>query len=136
MDVAELNSHHPGEAARVFAGCCGSTVWVDRMVAARPYRDTTAVLTTAEEVWWDLGAEDWQEAFAAHNPTPAAPSPSEYEETFGHRYVVFVTDQSAEDLEVMYRRRLGNDLLTELSETATELARITNLALRRLLDSS
>ncbi len=136
MDVTELNSRGRDEAARAFAECCGSTVWVDRMVAARPYRDTTAVLTTAEEVWWDLGAEDWQQAFADHVPTPAAPSHPEYEEAFGHPYVVFVTDQSAEDLDVMYRRRLDNDLLSEISETAAEQARITNRALRRLLEVS
>ncbi len=136
MDVTELNSHDRDEAARAFAECCGSTVWVDRMVAARPYRDTTAVLTTAEEVWWDLGAEDWQQAFADHVPTPAAPSHPEYEEAFGHPYVVFVADQSAEDLDVMYRRRLHNDLLSELRETAAEQARITNRALRHLLKVS
>jgi len=134
MDVTELNSRSRDEAARAFAECCGSTVWVDRMVAARPYRDTTAVLTTAEEVWWDLGAEDWQQAFASHVPTPAAPSHPEYEEAFGHPYVVFVADQSAEDLDVMYRRRLDNDLLSEISETAAEQARITNRALRHLLE--
>ncbi len=136
MDVAELNSHRPDKAAEAFSRCCGATVWVDRMVAARPYRDATAVLTTAEEVWWDLGAEDWQQAFADHVPTPAAPSHPEYEETFGHPYLVFVTDQSAEDLEVSYRRRLGNDLLSELRETAAEQARITNRALRQLLEVS
>ena len=134
MDVTELNSRSRDEAARAFAECCGSTVWVDRMVAARPYRDTTAVLTTAEEVWWDLGAEDWQQAFASHVPTPAAPSHPEYEKAFGHPYVVFVADQSAEDLDVMYRRRLDNDLLSEISETAAEQARITNRALRHLLE--
>ena len=136
MDVAELNSRDPGEAAQAFAGCCGSTVWVDRMVAARPYRDATAILTTAEEVWWDLGADDWQEAFAAHVPTPTAPSHPEYEEAFGHPYLVFVADQSAEELDAMYRRRLSNDLLSELSETAAEQARITNVALRKLLEVS
>ncbi|MEE8498613.1 MAG: 2-oxo-4-hydroxy-4-carboxy-5-ureidoimidazoline decarboxylase [Acidimicrobiia bacterium] len=136
MDVAGLNSLGSGEAALAFSQCCASTVWVDRMVAARPYRDTTAVLTTAEEVWWDLGAEAWQQAFAGHVATPAAPSHSEYEETFGHPYLVFVTDQSAEDLEVSYRRRLGNDLLSELRETAAEQARITNRALRQLLEVS
>lgn len=136
MDVAELNSHGSEGAARAFARCCGSTVWVDRMVAARPYRDTTEVLTTAEEVWWDLSAEDWQQAFAANIVTPAAPSHPEYEETFGHPYVVFVVDQSAEDLDVTYRRRLGNDLVSELSETAAEQARITNRALRLLLEVS
>ena len=136
MDVAELNSHGPNKAAEAFARCCGSTVWVDRMVAARPYRDITAVLTTAEEVWWDLGAEDWQEAFASNIVMPATSSHPEYEETFGHPYVVFVADQSAADLDVMYRRRLGNDLVSELSEAAAEQARITNRALRYLLEVS
>lgn len=132
MDVTELNSCAPVDAAHELGNCCGSVVWVDRMVAARPFRDTTAVLTTAEEIWWDLGADDWQEAFAAHPPMPGIDS--EYEDTFGHPYLVFVTNQSAAELSAIYQRRLHNNLLSELGVTATEQARITNLSLRRLLD--
>jgi len=132
MDVTELNSRAPLDAARALATCCRSAVWVDLMVAARPFQDTTEILTAAEEIWWDLGADDWQEAFAAHPTLPGVDS--EYEDTFGHPYLVFVTAQSDAELEATYQKRLHNDLLAELGVTATEQARITNLALRRLLD--
>jgi len=133
VDVPELNALDHSNAAAVFAACCGAAVWVDRMVAARPFHDTTEILMIAEETWWDLGADDWHEAFAAHGEGPGSPAFPEYEETFGYPYLVSATDRSAEELDALFRRRLGNDPLSELSVTATEQARITNLGLRRIL---
>ena len=144
MDVRELNALETSDAAAGLAACCTSTVWIDRMLAGRPFRDTTALLTKAEEVWWDLSAEDWQEAFAAH-PTGAPEASAEvrldleaatgeYTDTFGYAFIVFAADP-VETLEAC-RRRLGNDPLTELGVTAAEMTRIINLRLRRLLDIS
>lgn len=133
MDVTELNSFDRDEAAEAFAACCGSGVWVDRMVAARPFADTTAVLMAAEEAWWDLGAEDWEEAFATHSGAPRPPASPQYEEKFDYPYLVFTADRSSEELDAFYRQRLGHDPLSELSVTAAEQARITNFELRRLL---
>ena len=133
MDLAELNTLDRSEAAAVFAACCDARAWVDRMVAARPFHDATKMLTAAGEVWWDLSADDWEEAFAAHRDGPTTPAFVEYERRFGHPYVVFAADLAAEESDAVYRRRLSNDPLSELSVTATEQARITNRALRRLL---
>lgn len=130
MNVARLNSLDRSDAAEALEACCGSEAWVDRMIGARPFRDSTAILTTAEEAWWDLGADDWLEAFAVRGESPAG----EYEEKFGYPYLVHAADRSDADLEELYRLRLGNDALSELSATATEQARLTNLRLRRLLD--
>jgi len=109
-------------------------MWVDRMVAARPFRGATAILSTAEEVWWDLGAEDWVEAFGAHR-APSHLGTTNYEEQFGYPYLAFSADRSTEELEALHQERLGNDPLAEMSVTAAEQARITNLELRRLLGS-
>ncbi len=136
MDVADLNSLDRAAAIEVLAGCCGSGMWVDRMIAARPFRNATAVLTTAEEVWWDLGAEDWAEAFAAHRQTRQSENYPGYEEEFGYPYVVFAADRSTEELSALYRERLSRDPLPELRVTAIEQARLTNLALRRLLGAA
>ncbi len=46
--------------------CCGSTRWVEAMLARRPFASKTALHQAAEEVWNALAREDWLEAFAAH----------------------------------------------------------------------
>ena len=132
MDVVALNSLDRRDAAALLIHCCASGAWIDRMVVARPFRDAPAILTAAEEVWWDLGANDWQEAFAAHNGL--SDTSGEYAEAFGYPYLAFEANLSATDLDTLYMRRLEHDALAELSVTATEQARITNYRLRQLLD--
>jgi len=132
MDVAALNSLDRREAAAVLTDCCASGAWIDRMVVARPFRDAPAILTAAEEVWWDLGADDWQEAFAAHDGL--SDTTGEYAEAFGYPYLAYEGNLSATDLATLYTRRLEHDALAELSVSATEQARITNYRLRQLLD--
>ncbi len=46
--------------------CCASLQWCKAMIAARPFTDDSAVLQTAARCWWELGRDDWLEAFAAH----------------------------------------------------------------------
>jgi 2-oxo-4-hydroxy-4-carboxy-5-ureidoimidazoline decarboxylase len=134
MNITELNSLDRHEAVSTLTGCCASTAWIDRMVAARPFRDAPAILTAAEEVWWDLGADDWQEAFTAHQGMPSSDTTGEYEEEFGYPYLVFAENLSKDALNAVYQRRLEHDALTELTISATEQARIANFRLRQLLD--
>jgi hypothetical protein len=94
MDITALNSLDRHDAVSVLTECCASTAWIDRMVVARPFRDAPAILTAAEEVWWDLGADDWQEAFAAHEGTSPADPTGEYAEEFGYPYLVFAENLS------------------------------------------
>lgn len=133
MDIADLNSLDRGQASAVLARCCGSGVWVDRMISLRPFADGTALLAAAEEVWWDLSADDWQEAFSVA-PEPEARSRSTYSERFGYPYVVFPGNRSEDDLSALFRERMEHDALTELGVAAAEQARVTNLALRSLLE--
>ena len=51
--------------ARLFA-CCGSTRWVDRMLARRPFGSLDALLRAASAIWADLSESDWKEAFGHH----------------------------------------------------------------------
>src|SRR5262249_62053898 len=66
MHLGELNALDAESAARELLRCCGSTRWVERMVAARPFLDTPTLADTADRVWWGLDRGDWLEAFAAH----------------------------------------------------------------------
>ncbi len=54
------------EARRQLAACCGSTRWVERMLARRPFRSRIDLLTAAREEWFALEPRDWREAFTQH----------------------------------------------------------------------
>lgn len=64
--LERLNQAPPAEAMAQLLACCGSTQWAQRMTAARPFVDTTALLQQAAHIWRSLTASDWLEAFAAH----------------------------------------------------------------------
>lgn len=46
--------------------CCGSTAWIDGMVAARPFATLDELFEAADRVWDGLEEPDWREAFDAH----------------------------------------------------------------------
>ena len=62
----ELN-HAAQETAKTrFLDCCGSQNWAQKMTEARPFADVAALIKQAEQIWLNLEAQDWLEAFAAH----------------------------------------------------------------------
>ena len=46
--------------------CCGARLWGERMAAARPIRNREELFKLAERAWFDLGPDDWKEAFRHH----------------------------------------------------------------------
>ena len=54
------------EARARLRACCGSTLWVERMLQRRPFGSVEQLLAAAREVWFALDPADWKEAFAAH----------------------------------------------------------------------
>jgi 2-oxo-4-hydroxy-4-carboxy-5-ureidoimidazoline decarboxylase len=65
-ELERLNALPAAEAAEALRSCCGSSSWVDAMVARRPFDSVTALLATADELWQATGPADWDEAFAHH----------------------------------------------------------------------
>lgn len=57
----------------------------------------------------------------------------EYEQRFGHVFIVCATRKSAVEMLAILRRRLQNDDASELREAAEEQRKITNLRLRKWL---
>ncbi|MGA2354430.1 MAG: 2-oxo-4-hydroxy-4-carboxy-5-ureidoimidazoline decarboxylase [Terriglobales bacterium] len=53
-------------AANEILPCCGSKVWAERIVARRPFRDESTLLTESDEVWRSLSESDWLDAFHSH----------------------------------------------------------------------
>ena len=163
MDLDRLNDLPEDEALTVFAECCASEEWARRMAEQRPYPDVESLCRTASEVWWDLDAPDWLQAFSAHprigerrqgddrhsawsrREQAGADDASaeirtelerlnrEYEERFGRVYLVFASGKSAEEMLRLCRERLANDPEEELRIAAAEQEKITDLRIRRLL---
>ncbi len=65
-ELERLNSLPADEAAAEFGKCCGSTKWAQRLVAERPFANSTQLIKIADRIWWSLEADDWLEAFASH----------------------------------------------------------------------
>jgi OHCU decarboxylase len=62
----ELNQAAKETAKARFLDCCGSQNWAQKMTEARPFADAAALIKQAEQIWLNLEAQDWLEAFAAH----------------------------------------------------------------------
>jgi 2-oxo-4-hydroxy-4-carboxy-5-ureidoimidazoline decarboxylase len=61
-----LDASDVDEARRLLRGCCGSTKWVERMIAGRPFGSRQALLSAGRREWFALTADDWREAFGHH----------------------------------------------------------------------
>ena len=66
MNFAELNQTSRAKAVEAFLTCCGSSRWAEKMADRRPYDSVQDLFRFADSFWWNLSAEDWLEAFAAH----------------------------------------------------------------------
>jgi OHCU decarboxylase len=64
--LRRLNFLQPTEAEPEFLKCCGATNWARQMSQRLPFRHENELFSTAEQVWWSLGSEDWLEAFRSH----------------------------------------------------------------------
>jgi 2-oxo-4-hydroxy-4-carboxy-5-ureidoimidazoline decarboxylase len=54
------------EARAMLRACCGSSRWVEGMLARRPFGSRPAMLAAARDEWFRLEAADWREAFGHH----------------------------------------------------------------------
>jgi 2-oxo-4-hydroxy-4-carboxy-5-ureidoimidazoline decarboxylase len=63
-----LNAASEEEARAMLVRCCGSTRWVDAMLARRSFASRAALNDAAAEEWDRLTPADWLEAFGHHPP--------------------------------------------------------------------
>jgi len=63
---SRIDDASPDAARAILQACCGSTRWVDRMLALRPFGAVDILLSAARREWFALTPEDWKEAFAHH----------------------------------------------------------------------
>jgi OHCU decarboxylase len=161
--LERLNALPREEAEARLLECCGSRQWARRLAAERPFATADDLAGAADRIWRSLSADDWLEAFAAHPRigSPADPekagwarheqagtksaSPEtlanladvnrEYEERFGHIFIVCATGKSAAEMLALAESRLHNDPRTELAIAAEEQRRIMRLRLAKLLEA-
>jgi 2-oxo-4-hydroxy-4-carboxy-5-ureidoimidazoline decarboxylase len=62
----QLDDASEAEARQRLSRCCGSRLWVDRMIARRPFGSGDGLLQAARDVWFALDPADWLEAFSHH----------------------------------------------------------------------
>lgn len=66
MTIGEFDRLNVEEKKKLLYQCCGSSSWVNKMLALPPAEDLIDLIEDAEECWYSLGESDWQEAFANH----------------------------------------------------------------------
>ena len=66
MTVEELNASTPSVFRENMVKCCGSIVWVDKMLAARPFQNLDDVFEMAKTKWSECKKADWMAAFLHH----------------------------------------------------------------------
>jgi allantoicase len=156
--VRWLNAQTPELFEERVLACCGSRAWASELQEARPFATFDALLQTADDVWAALSHDDRLEAFAAHprigerdgsawarreQAGTAGASDEvlealeagnrEYEERFGHVFLIDATGKSVEEMLEAMSARLANDPETELAEAAEQQRRITRLRLEKLV---
>ena len=158
LSLDELNALPETEASARLRECCGSSGWVTRMMNARPFANVEALFKSADRAWEGTKRGDWLEAFAAHprigeRATSAwsakeqheagrssaqvrariAELNREYEERFGHIYIVCASGRTGVEILDDLLARMGNDAEHELHVAAREQHRITRLRLGKLI---
>jgi 2-oxo-4-hydroxy-4-carboxy-5-ureidoimidazoline decarboxylase len=66
MAHSSIDAATPEAARMILSRACGSTRWVDRMMARRPFGRDAKLLSVARVEWFGLTEADWLEAFAHH----------------------------------------------------------------------
>jgi 2-oxo-4-hydroxy-4-carboxy-5-ureidoimidazoline decarboxylase len=151
--MAGFDALPPAEAERELLAVCRSRRWAEAVAAGRPYRTVEALQAAAAAALTDA---DLDEAMAGHPRigdrtaagasrreqsavatadaavlTALAEGNREYEERFGHVYLVCASGRSADDLLATLRARLRNDPATERAVALQELAAINRLRIAR-----
>ncbi|MBE1592694.1 2-oxo-4-hydroxy-4-carboxy-5-ureidoimidazoline decarboxylase [Nonomuraea angiospora] len=158
--LSDFNARSPAGAEEALLACCASRAFAAKVAALRPYDDVDELAATAEAAVRDLGWDDVMEALRAHPRIgeraagdgrqaswsrqeqsgveeearqALAAGNKQYEDRFGHVYLVCATGLTGAQLLARLRERLGNDEESERAAVRGELAAITALRLRKLM---
>ncbi|MEX2504999.1 MAG: allantoicase [Egicoccus sp.] len=159
VGLRRLRTANPSAAGAALLACCGSTRWVEQMLEVRPFDDPEQLQQVAGRIWDGLAPQDWLEAFAAHprigertttkrwsSDEQAGARTAEqatldaleqgnrdYEERFGHVFLIRAAGRTADEMLAALRERLDNDPDTEVHVAAAQQREIMALRLDKLL---
>jgi 2-oxo-4-hydroxy-4-carboxy-5-ureidoimidazoline decarboxylase len=163
VEVTAFDSLSPAAARVLLRPACASQAWIDAMVAGRPYGALCALLAHSDDVLAGIAWPELEEALSAHprigerasggdlesswsrqeqsaaSGAAAATAEAlragnvEYEEQFGHVFLICATGRSSEEMLAALTERLGNDEQTERAVVRAELTQIVRLRLGKAL---
>jgi 2-oxo-4-hydroxy-4-carboxy-5-ureidoimidazoline decarboxylase len=161
LDVAALDRLDPGSAAAVLLPCCAAARWAGALAAGRPYGSLAALTVASDAAIAALDWADIEQALAAHPRIGQPPrgegresawsareqsaaaaagdadrallasGNAEYEQRFGHVFLICATGKPAAQVLAALRERLGNDPAAEREVVRRELAAIAALRLAK-----
>jgi 2-oxo-4-hydroxy-4-carboxy-5-ureidoimidazoline decarboxylase len=149
------------DARPALLACCSSRAWAAALAERRPYSSVAQLYEAADEALAELAEADIDDALAGHPRIGERPASShsawssqeqsgvvsaadrtraelaagnrEYEERFGHVYLVCASGRTGDELVAVLRGRLGNDAATERRVVRSELGKINRIRLERLI---
>jgi 2-oxo-4-hydroxy-4-carboxy-5-ureidoimidazoline decarboxylase len=154
--LADLNAASAADAERELHGCCASPAWTRAVAGGRPYPRGVDLLAAADAAfatltWPDIaaaleahprigdrvdGASAREQAGVAdHDRAALLAANREYEQRFGHVFLICATGRTGDEMLAALRARLGNDPGVEQAVVRDELRKITRLRLERLAGS-
>lgn len=138
--------------------CCAAPRWARVVAAGRPYDSVAQLYAVADAAVADFSDADLAAALAGHprigdrsadarsrreqsgvsaasarTLADIADGNGDYEQRFGHLYLVCATGRTAPELLSLLRSRLQHDVATERRVTLEELAAINRLRLAQLV---
>ena len=156
MTLASFNTAATEDAVAVMLSCCASLRFAVAVAAGRPYSSIAAVENAVAAAFEALDWADVLEAMAGHPRIGARVSGQsaaeqsgvadasraallagnlEYEERFGHVFLICAAGLSGAQMLAALRERLSNDPYTERAVATAELRKITVLRARKALAS-
>jgi 2-oxo-4-hydroxy-4-carboxy-5-ureidoimidazoline decarboxylase len=154
VTLAAFNTTPAAQAHTAMLACCASRRFAAAMTAGRPYRSPAAAEEAVEAVFSSLTWDDVLEAMDRHpriGARVAGKSASEqsgvadgaraallagnaeYEERFGHVFLICASGLTGEQMLAAMHQRLANDEDAERGVATAELRKITVLRVRKAL---
>ena len=163
VSLDRFNALPAPDAERELLNCCASRAWARAVAADRPYPGSAALAAAGDAVLAELPWPDIAEALGAHPRIgqraagtgrdaawsrreqagvegadaavrgALAEANREYEQRFGHVFLIFATGRTPAEMLTAARARLAHDEPTERRVVRDELAKIIRLRLERLV---
>jgi 2-oxo-4-hydroxy-4-carboxy-5-ureidoimidazoline decarboxylase len=156
MTLAGFNAAPADEAEAAMLACCASRRFAQALAAGRPYPSADAAMAAVDAAFASLTWSDVLEAMDGHPRIGArasgqsaveqsgvadatraalAAGNAEYEDRFGHVFLICATGLTGDQMLEALRERLKNNADIERTVAATELRMITRLRVAKALGS-